>query len=160
MLLKNRIKALPVCAVLTTSVWGRSRTLTPLMVRMMSPTSRPDDSAGVLGSMADTTTGREPWIRNPNSPRTRSTRTDLLHSEKQRFCVKSIRILVTRPYILTKSPFQYPAVHDCARLSVHHPVSDGLVLFSKLSLALSRLQRIRTLHYSCSRWLIWLKSLS
>lgn len=34
----------------------------------MSPTSRPQDSAGVPDSIADTTTGRDPWIRNPNSP--------------------------------------------------------------------------------------------
>ena len=46
----------------------------------MSPTSRPLDSAGVLGSMADTTTGLEPWMRKPNSPLTRSTLTNLLHS--------------------------------------------------------------------------------
>ena len=77
---KMTFKYSPVCAVLTTSVCGRSKTLTPLMVKMMSPTSKPLDSAGVFGSMADTTTGREPWIRKPNSPRTLSTRTNLLHS--------------------------------------------------------------------------------
>ena len=30
----------------------------------------PDDMAGVPCSIADTTTGREPWIRKPNSPPT------------------------------------------------------------------------------------------
>lgn len=37
----------PVCASLTTSPWGASRTLRPLMEMMMSPTSRPHVSAGV-----------------------------------------------------------------------------------------------------------------
>ena len=72
----------PVCAVFTTSVWGKSNTLIPLMVKIISPTSRPLLSAGVLGSMAETTTGLEPWILNPNSPRTRITLTYLLHSER------------------------------------------------------------------------------
>ena len=73
----------PVWAVLTTSVWGKSKTFIPFMVRIISPTSRPLVSAGVFGSMAETTTGRDPWIRNPNSPRTRKTCTVLLHSEKK-----------------------------------------------------------------------------
>ena len=72
----------PVCAVFTTSVWGKSNTLIPLMVRIISPTSKPLLSAGVFGSMAETTTGLEPWILNPNSPRTRITLTYLLHSAR------------------------------------------------------------------------------
>ena len=47
----------------------------------MSPTLRPLDSAGVLGSMAETTTGLDPWMRKPNSPLTRWTQTVWLHSE-------------------------------------------------------------------------------
>lgn len=39
----------------------------------MSPISKPDDSAGVSGSMADTTTGFDPCIRKPNSPDSRRT---------------------------------------------------------------------------------------
>lgn len=35
---------------------------------MISPTFNPDLSAGVLASTAETTTGLEPWILNPNSP--------------------------------------------------------------------------------------------
>lgn len=50
------------------------------MLMMMSPTSSPDVSAGVSGSMADTTTGRDPWIRNPNSPDSRLTVTVLSDS--------------------------------------------------------------------------------
>lgn len=46
----------------------------------MSPTSSPDSSAGVWVSMADTTTGLEPWIRNPNSPESRLTVTVLSDS--------------------------------------------------------------------------------
>ena len=78
----------PVCAVFTTSVWGKSNTLIPLMVKIISPTSRPLLSAGVLGSMAETTTGLEPWILNPNSPRTRITLTYLLHSGRDNKCDK------------------------------------------------------------------------
>ena len=78
----------PVCAVFTTSVWGKSRTLIPLMVKIISPTSKPLLSAGVFGSMAETTTGLEPWILNPNSPRTRITLTYLLHSERDNNCDK------------------------------------------------------------------------
>ena len=78
----------PVCAVFTTSVWGKSNTLIPLMVKIISPTSKPLLSAGVFGSMAETTTGLEPWILNPNSPRTRITLTYLLHSERDNKCDK------------------------------------------------------------------------
>lgn len=49
----------------------------------MSPTSSPDDSAGVADSIADTTTGLEPWIRNPNSPEPRITYTVLSASAKE-----------------------------------------------------------------------------
>ena len=48
---------------------------------------RPEDSAGVPCSMAETTTGREPWIRKPNSPSTLCTSTVLLHSGGRRFTV-------------------------------------------------------------------------
>merc|ERR1712051_483424 len=81
----------PVCAVFTTSVWGKSNTLIPLMVKIISPTSRPLLSAGVLGSIAETTTGLEPWILNPNSPRTRITLTYLLHSNVR----SRIRLYIT-----------------------------------------------------------------
>ena len=37
----------------------------------------------MLTSIADTTTGREPWMRKPNSPATLLTVTVLLHSKKQ-----------------------------------------------------------------------------
>lgn len=43
----------------------------------MSPTSNPDVSAGVSGSIADTTTGLLPWIRKPNSSLPRLTTTVL-----------------------------------------------------------------------------------
>lgn len=43
----------------------------------MSPTSKPELSAGVSGSIADTTTGFEPWILKPNSPDSRRTTTVL-----------------------------------------------------------------------------------
>lgn len=39
----------------------------------MSPISNPELSAGVSGSIADTTTGLDPWIRKPNSPDSRWT---------------------------------------------------------------------------------------
>lgn len=52
--------SLTVCAICTTSECVLSTTEMPLTVSMMSPTSRPDDSAGVSGSMADMTTGWEP----------------------------------------------------------------------------------------------------
>ena len=47
-------------ATLTTCVCGRSRTFVPFIVRRISPTESPDDWAGVPGSIAETTTGREP----------------------------------------------------------------------------------------------------
>ena len=71
---------LPVWAMRTTSEWEESSTLTSLMLMMMSPTWRPEISAGVAGSMADTTTGRDPWMRNPNSPDSLRTRTISSHS--------------------------------------------------------------------------------
>ena len=64
----------------TTSECDESKTLTSLMAMRMSPTWRPDSSAGVPGSMAETTTGRDPWIRNPNSPDWRFTMTTSSHS--------------------------------------------------------------------------------
>lgn len=70
----------PAWASLTTSEWEASRTLAPLILMIMSPTSRPEVSAGVSGSMADTTTGRDPWILNPNSPESRLTVTVLSDS--------------------------------------------------------------------------------
>lgn len=50
----------------------------------MSPTSRPDVSAGVSGSMADTTTGFEPCMRKPNSPDSRRTTIVLSVSRKNK----------------------------------------------------------------------------
>ena len=53
----------------------------------------------VFVPMADTTTGREPWMRKPNSPPARGTATVLLHSEiSTKYCkyvlaIKSIRLL-------------------------------------------------------------------
>ena len=44
---------------------------------------RPELSAGVPGSMADTTTGRDPWILKPNSPSVLGTVTVLLHSKEE-----------------------------------------------------------------------------
>ena len=41
-----------------------------MMMLMMMTNLSPEDMAGVPCSIADTTTGREPWIRNPNSPPT------------------------------------------------------------------------------------------
>lgn len=52
--------SLPACAILTTSEWLLSITGTPFTDSTISPISRPDDSAGVSGSIADTTTGFEP----------------------------------------------------------------------------------------------------
>jgi hypothetical protein len=78
--------AIPACAILTTSEWDASRTFTLLTLMIMSPTSSPDVSAGVSGSMADTTTGREPCIRNPNSPDCRLTTTVLSHSVTPGIC--------------------------------------------------------------------------
>jgi hypothetical protein len=49
----------------------------------MSPTSSPEVSAGVPCSIAETTTGFEPWMRNPNSPDSRWTTTVLSHSTKE-----------------------------------------------------------------------------
>lgn len=46
---------------------------TPFTDKTMSPISKPDDSAGVSGSIADTTTGFDPCIRKPNSPDSRRT---------------------------------------------------------------------------------------
>lgn len=60
--------SVPECASLTTSEWVASITLFPFTDIIMSPTSRPELSAGVSGSIAETTTGFEPWIRKPNSP--------------------------------------------------------------------------------------------
>ncbi|MPC65440.1 hypothetical protein E2C01_059573 [Portunus trituberculatus] len=71
----------PAWASLTPSEWEELRTLLPLMLRMMLPTSRPDISAGVLGSTADTTTCQDPWMRNPNSPDSRLTVTVLSDSK-------------------------------------------------------------------------------
>ena len=82
----NKCSDIPACAILTTSEWDASRTFTLLMLMIMSPTSSPDVSAGVSGSIADTTTGREPCIRNPNSPDCRLTTTVLSHSETPRTC--------------------------------------------------------------------------
>ena len=72
--------SLPAWAMRTTSEWDESRTLTSLMLMRMSPTWSPDSSAGVPGSMAETTTGRDPWIRNPNSPDSLLTKTISSHS--------------------------------------------------------------------------------
>jgi len=77
---------IPACAILTTSEWDASRTFMLLMLMIMSPTSSPDVSAGVSGSIADTTTGREPCIRNPNSPDWRLTTTVLSHSVTPQTC--------------------------------------------------------------------------
>ena len=44
----------------TTCECGRSSTFVPFIVRRMSPTVKPELSAGVNGSMAETTTGRDP----------------------------------------------------------------------------------------------------
>lgn len=60
--------ALPPCAIFTTSEWLLSMTDTPLTDSTISPTSNPDVSAGVSGSIAETTTGFDPCIRKPNSP--------------------------------------------------------------------------------------------
>ena len=51
---------------------------------LVRPDLSPEVMAGVECSMAETTTGREPWIRKPNSPPTRCTNTVLLHSGEQR----------------------------------------------------------------------------
>ena len=80
-------------ATLTTWLWGRSKTLTPLMVSKMSPTVSPELSAGVPGSMAETTTGLEPCIRNPNSPSSLCTVTVLLHSRKNGILACSWKLL-------------------------------------------------------------------
>lgn len=64
----------------TTSECEESRTLTSLMLMMISPTWRPEISAGVAGSIAETTTGRDPWMRNPNSPDSLRTKTISSHS--------------------------------------------------------------------------------
>lgn len=74
--------SLPACAIFTTSEWLLSITDTPFTANTISPTSRPDVSAGVSGSMADTTTGFEPCIRNPNSPDSRRTIIVLSVSER------------------------------------------------------------------------------
>lgn len=65
--------SLPACAIFTTSEWLLSTTEIPFTDTTISPISSPDVSAGVPGSIADTTTGFEPWIRNPNSPDSRRT---------------------------------------------------------------------------------------
>jgi len=83
---RNKCSDIPACAILTTSEWDASRTFTLLMLMIMSPTSSPDVSAGVSGSIADTTTGLEPCIRNPNSPDWRLTTTVLSHSATPRTC--------------------------------------------------------------------------
>jgi len=134
---------LPVWAVFTTSVWGKSSTFIPLMVRMMSPTSSLLVSAGVLGSMAEITTGREPWIRNPNSPLTRRTRTVLLHSEWQICKIKTHKSAKGKIKHLTKCFFKDSVVHHSTRLSMDHSVGNSLIFFLKLSLTLSRFYRSR-----------------
>jgi len=52
--------SVPECANLTTSECVASMTLLPFTDMTMSPTSRPELSAGVSGSIAETTTGLEP----------------------------------------------------------------------------------------------------
>lgn len=72
-LASNSKISLPAWAIFTTSEWLLSTTETPFTAKTISPTSSPDVSAGVSGSMADTTTGFEPWILKPNSPDSRRT---------------------------------------------------------------------------------------
>lgn len=78
-----KVSVLPAWAMRTTSECDESKTLMSLMLMMISPTWSPDSSAGVPGSIADTTTGLEPWIRKPNSPEDLVTITTSSHSAKQ-----------------------------------------------------------------------------
>ena len=91
---------------------GKSSTFTPLIVNRISPTLinnhhyddygdddnddaddhdhdhdgdlSPEDMAGVPCSIAETTTGREPWIRNPNSPPTLESDLESLYETEEK----------------------------------------------------------------------------
>lgn len=132
---------------------------------MMSPTSRPEDSAGVPASMQETTTGRDPCILKPNSPETRRTIT-LLSGSREYYAYETIALALL--YVFQSAWYQFfsyfllnystywksfhnkptkalrrqPLVHFQTGFPVDHPVSDGLVLSSEFFFRLCRLQGI------------------
>lgn len=101
----------------------------------MSPISNPQVSAGVPCSIADTTTGLEPCIRNPNSPETLLTRT--LLSASARKIINNNFNNIAKYNELHHNALQY-ASHECEYVvsmekPALHKLTNSVLLYNVCS---------------------------